>query len=93
VKRSIAQAGWTRLSSLAEVSPISVQPSLVNSDDTEQFLAVLASVRGSCGDQALRSQLGWEEATYREVREALVAHARVEPGRVRGGSVKTVPSN
>lgn len=54
----------------------------------DQFLAALRSAGGSSGNVSLRAALGWDEAQYSAVKDALIAGGAVEPGRGRGGSVK-----
>ena len=61
----------------------------------ERFLAVLAEMDGSAGNQRLREALGWAESTYDRVKTELVEQGRIVPGRGRGGSVSlaaTIPS-
>lgn len=56
----------------------------------DRFLAALAEKDGSAGNGTLRSALGWDEATYDEVKRALVDEGVIAPGRGRGGSVHLV---
>jgi type I restriction enzyme M protein len=42
------------------------------------------------GNGAIREALGWDEARYEAVRDAMVAQGRLEKGRGRGGSVRRV---
>jgi hypothetical protein len=53
----------------------------------ERFLAVLQELGGSAGNGKLREALGWQEETYWQVRDTLVAEGAVNAGRGRGGSV------
>jgi type I restriction enzyme M protein len=47
---------------------------------------------GSKGNQTLREELGWDEATYDAVKNDLVVSGRLIPGRGRGGSVAIAPA-
>ena len=53
----------------------------------DQFVAALTSLGGSAGNGRLREALRWDEQTYAEVKDDLVAERAVTPGRGRGGSV------
>ena len=68
-------------------------PGQVPSGDDEALAAALLSALASmperkAGNGALRSQLGWDEATYERIRDRLVAAGRIEKGRGRGGSIR-----
>ena len=54
-----------------------------------QLLALLAEHQ-SLGNGKARQLLGWDEATYEEVKQALVASGQVVQGRGRGGSIALV---
>jgi len=56
----------------------------------EQALLELAKYHTSLGNTKARQLLGWDEATYEEVKQALVAKGRVAIGRGRGGSISVV---
>jgi type I restriction enzyme M protein len=53
----------------------------------DSFLAALAALGGSAGSGKLREALGWDEATYKDVKQALTDDGAIVPGRGRGGSV------
>ncbi|MDR6233096.1 type I restriction enzyme M protein [Pseudomonas psychrotolerans] len=53
----------------------------------ERFMATLASMGGSAGNQRLREALGWQESTYQRVKQHLLDDGRLRAGRGRGGSV------
>lgn len=53
----------------------------------ERFIATLAELDGSAGNQRLRAELGWSDGTYDRVKAHLIDEGRVVPGRGRGGSV------
>ncbi len=53
----------------------------------ERFLEVLAGLGGSAGNGKLQAELGWQDATYARVQEALIEDGRIVKGRGRGGSV------
>lgn len=61
---------------------------MVNQADKDRFLKALADLGGSAGNVRLREALGWEEAPYTNVKDALIAEGAVMPGRGRGGSVQ-----
>lgn len=64
--------------------PVSNLPS----GDTESaFLDALRIQGGSSGNQSLRATLGWDEATYDQVKTSLIARNHITPGKGRGGSV------
>lgn len=55
------------------------------------FLSILASTSDrKAGNTSLRSQLGWDEATYERIKDRLVASGRIEKGKGRGGSVRLI---
>ncbi len=53
----------------------------------DSFLAVLTGLGGSAGNAKLRETLGWDEATYDRIKQAVIDDGAVVPGRGRGGSV------
>lgn len=59
-------------------------------DDTRraQLLDALRASGGSAGNGKLQSALGWSEAEYQEVRDALIREGMIASGRGRGGSVR-----
>ena len=56
-------------------------------DQHLEFLGALEALGGSAGNGKLRDLLGWAEASYEAVKEALVASGQLRTGRGRGGSV------
>jgi type I restriction enzyme M protein len=52
-----------------------------------KFIDTLREFGGSAGNKTLRAALGWQEATYDRVKNALLDGGRIVPGRGRGGSV------
>jgi hypothetical protein len=60
-------------------------PDLVR--QAEELIRVLTGRAGAAGNQALREQLGWDEATYEIVKKFLLSTNRIKPARGRGGSV------
>ena len=56
----------------------------------EQELIALLQEHTSLGNGKARQLLGWEEATYAQVKQALVAKGQVAIGRGRGGSISLV---
>jgi len=65
-----------------------VMASPVDEEDKRRFLDALHSSGGKSGNVTLRSQLGWDEASYNAVKDTLVNAKQVIPGRGRGGSVR-----
>ncbi|WP_225009721.1 class I SAM-dependent DNA methyltransferase [Novosphingobium percolationis] len=55
---------------------------------SDRLIEALTALGGSAGNGKLRDALGWDEATYAEVKDALVAAGALVPGRGRGGSVQ-----
>jgi len=55
-----------------------------------KFIAALTDLGGSAGNMRVLEVLGWKEATYRRIRDALVEDGSIIPGRGRGGSVSLV---
>ena len=53
----------------------------------QDFILALAALGGSAGNQRLLEELGWQEDTYRRIRQQLIDAGRIRPGRGRGGSV------
>ena len=53
----------------------------------ERFLTVLREFGGSAGNGRLQAELGWQDETYRRVRDGLVEDGLVLRGRGRGGSI------
>lgn len=60
---------------------------MVERSERDRFLAELQALDGSAGNVRLREILGWDEAAYGAVKDALIADGAVAPGRGRGGSV------
>lgn len=56
----------------------------------EAFINALESLGGNAGNLALRKNLGWDEETYRRVRDALVGDREISLGKGQGGSVRRV---
>jgi type I restriction enzyme M protein len=56
----------------------------------EQELIALLQEHTSLGNGKARQILGWDEATYEQVKQALVASGQVAQGRGRGGSISLV---
>ena len=56
----------------------------------DKFIAVLNELGGSAGNGKLRDRLGWAEAAYDNVKEALLAEGKIMTARGRGGSVALV---
>jgi DNA repair exonuclease SbcCD ATPase subunit len=63
------------------------QPIEVTDAERQSFRNALQETGGKAGNIALRQTLGWNEATYEAVRDALVASGEITPGRGRGGSI------
>ena len=53
----------------------------------DSFLAALAEIGGSAGNGRLRDALGWDDATYDAVKQALIEEGAIATGRGRGGSI------
>ena len=53
----------------------------------DRFVAALTALGGSAGNGKLRDALGWDEATYDTVKQALIDDRAIVPGRGRGGSI------
>ena len=53
----------------------------------ERFLAALAERGGRAGNMGLRDDLGWQDATYDQVKTELLDEGVIVSGRGRGGSV------
>jgi type I restriction enzyme M protein len=53
----------------------------------ERFIAALASLGGSAGNQRLLEALGWQDSTYQRIKQQLIDDGRLRAGRGRGGSV------
>jgi DNA repair exonuclease SbcCD ATPase subunit len=70
-----------------EVAMSTQSPPIVTAELREAFLAALSAAGGSKGNQSLRLELRWDEATYNSVRSDLIAAGTVFAGRGRGGSV------
>jgi len=58
----------------------------------DRFLEVLAELGGSAGNAKLQAELGWQDATYSRVQEALLEAGKIVKGRGRGGSVSLAES-
>jgi len=67
-----------------------IQPPMKGAE--EQLLALLAEY-GTLGNTKARQLLGWNETTYEEVKQALVAAGQVAIGRGRGGSIRLAEPN
>ena len=52
-----------------------------------RLIEALADIGGSAGNGRLRDALGWDEAAYDAVKQALVDDGAIIPGRGRGGSI------
>ena len=62
-------------------------------DDTllATFLSALAATPDrKSGNVSLRGELGWDEATYEQIKDRLIAAGRIEKGKGRGGSVRLI---
>lgn len=59
----------------------------VTDGQRQKLLGTLSNLGGAKGNQTLREELGWDEATYGAVKQDLVASGRLVPGKGRGGSV------
>ncbi len=66
-----------------EIARVAVTP-----EQRARFLDRLGSLGGSSGNQSLRLDLGWDEATYAAVKQSVIDDGSVQPGRGRGGSVR-----
>jgi len=53
----------------------------------ERFIATLAALGGSAGNQRLLEALGWQDSTYQRIKQQLIEDSRIRLGRGRGGSV------
>jgi type I restriction enzyme M protein len=62
----------------------------MSTHDHEQQLLTLLQQHTSLGNGKARELLGWDEATYDEVKGSLVAQGQVAIGRGRGGSISLV---
>ena len=49
----------------------------------EWFLEALAELGGSAGNGKLQTEIGWQDATYARVQEALIEDGRIVKGRGR----------
>ena len=54
----------------------------------EFFILELQQRGGAAGNGALREALGWSDAAYDRVKQALLQAGQILPGRGRGGSVR-----
>ena len=61
-------------------------------EQIEHFIATLASLGGSAGNQRLLEALAWPESTYQRIKQQLIETKRINPGRGRGGSVTLAPT-
>ena len=59
----------------------------VTGDLHQAMLKLLEDSGGPKGNQTLRQELGWDEATYNKVKDDLVRAGKLAVGRGRGGSV------
>lgn len=74
--------------SLVEDSFPESSPGITVTDELRQsLLSTLSNLGGSKGNQSLREDLGWDEATYLAVKNDLVNAGRLLSGKGRGGSV------
>lgn len=73
-----------------EIEAEEAEPVVVTEADLTLFQQTLASVNGSAGNIALRSQLGWDADRYDAVRMHLRERGIVKFGQGRGGTVKLV---
>ncbi len=53
----------------------------------QRLVQVLTEQGGSSGNQTLRELLGWDEDTYKKIKNSLVSAGKLTTGRGRGGSV------
>src|SRR5690554_3175461 len=53
----------------------------------QTFIDALRALGGSAGNQRLREALGWQEASYDQIKSSLVQAGLIVPGRGRGGTV------
>jgi type I restriction enzyme M protein len=53
----------------------------------DRFIQALKERGGSAGNGGLREELGWDEATYEDVKSELVRLGLIRTGRGRGGSI------
>lgn len=67
--------------------PDSAASVTVTGELCQTLLSALSNLGGSKGNQALREELGWDDATYSAVKNDLVAAGKLVPGKGRGGSV------
>lgn len=67
--------------------PDSAASVAVTDELRQALLTALLNLGGSKGNQTLREQLGWDDATYSAVKNDLVAAGKLIPGKGRGGSV------
>jgi type I restriction enzyme M protein len=56
----------------------------------DRFLRTLKQLGGSAGNGKLRETLGWDEASYDRMKQALIDDGAIVPGRGRGGSVALI---
>jgi len=66
---------------------ISAHSVAVTDELRQKLLSALSNRGGSRGNQSLREELGWEDATYSAVKNDLVGGGKLVLGRGRGGSV------
>ena len=59
---------------------------MADTTDRQAFLKALDELGGKAGNQRLREALGWDEARYKGVREALIKDGVILRARGRGGS-------
>ncbi len=67
--------------------PSGAEGVVVTPELCESLLRALSALGGSKGNQTLRQELGWDDPTYRAVRQNLMASGKLVSGRGRGGSV------
>jgi type I restriction enzyme M protein len=61
---------------------------MADQGQAESFIATLTELGGSAGNVRLREALQWDDATYLQVKDDLLAAGVIAPGRGRGGSVQ-----
>lgn len=61
---------------------------MADQGQTESFIAVLTKLGGSAGNGRLREALQWDDYTFSQVKDDLVAAGVITFGRGRGGSVQ-----
>jgi len=62
----------------------------MSDSDNVRFLAQVPRDKSAIGNNKLREELGWKEARYVRVRDALVQQGQLEKGRGYGGTVRLI---